>query len=164
MERLILLRHGKAEAEAPSGQDFDRPLAERGRRDAALTARSLVEAGISPDLVLVSPAARTWQTWEALAPCFPGARVERASMLYHIEPDALLALVRKEGADARAVMVVGHNPGLGLLAAALAQDSAAPPQLKSRLSLGFPTAAAAVIDFEPPAFQLFIPKALGGGS
>ncbi len=32
MDRLILLRHGKAEAEAPTGQDFDRALTGRGAR------------------------------------------------------------------------------------------------------------------------------------
>ena len=75
MDRLILLRHGKAEADAPTGQDFDRALTGRGRRDAALVARELAEAGSAPDLVLVSPAVRAKETWEEAAPFFPGARV-----------------------------------------------------------------------------------------
>ena len=49
MDRLILLRHGKAEADAPTGQDFDRALTGRGRRDVALVARELAEGGLGPE-------------------------------------------------------------------------------------------------------------------
>ena len=58
MDRLILLRHGKAEPDAASGQDFDRALTERGRRDTLIVAKALAEAGFAPDLVLVSTAVR----------------------------------------------------------------------------------------------------------
>ena len=46
MDRLILLRHGKAETDAPTGQDFDRALTGRGRRDAALVAREAGHGGV----------------------------------------------------------------------------------------------------------------------
>jgi phosphohistidine phosphatase len=163
MDRLILLRHGKAEADAPSGRDFDRGLTDRGRRDAALIARVLDEAGLAPDLVLVSPAARATQTWAAAAASFPEARAVEAPELYDISPGDILALARREGADAGTVMVVGHNPGLGQLAAWLAQEARA-GEARAQLAQGFPTAAAAVIAFSPPAFDLFTPKTLGGGT
>ena len=162
MDRLILLRHGKAEADAPSGQDFDRALTSRGRRDVALVARELAGAGRSPDLVLVSPAVRARETWEAAAPFFPDARVEWAPMLYNIDPEGILDLALDQAP--RAVMVVGHNPGLGELAAFLARDAGG-----GDLG-GFPTGAAAVVDFAPDirrraqAFALLTPKALGGGA
>lgn len=162
MDRLILLRHGKAEADAPSGRDFDRALTGRGRRDTEIVARALCEAGLAPDLVLVSPAARAAQTWEAAAPVFPRAQVEEVAALYHSTPHEIFALARSEGEQVATVMVVGHNPGLGQLAAWLAQDSP-DGQDRSRIMDGFPTAAAAVIRFSPPAFDLFTPKALGGG-
>src|SRR5438094_761470 len=66
MDRLILLRHAKAENDAPSGDDFDRPLAPRGRREAAAMAGQLAALGIRPDLALVSPSLRTRETWEAV--------------------------------------------------------------------------------------------------
>jgi len=45
MQRLILMRHAKAEASAPGG-DVDRALSERGLRDAAAIGRALaIEAG-----------------------------------------------------------------------------------------------------------------------
>ncbi len=164
MDRLILLRHGKAEADAPSGEDVDRALTGRGRQDAALVARALAQAGLVPDLVLVSPALRTLQTWEAAAPFFPEARVERAPVLYAIGASEILALARAEGAGAKAVMIVGHNPGLGELAAWLANDGPAPVEVRQRLTQGFPTGAAAVADLRPRGFALYTPKALGGGA
>ena len=163
MDRLILLRHGKAETDAPSGRDFDRALTERGRRDAALIARLLDEAGLAPDLALVSPAARTVQTWEAAAPFFPQARVVETPELYEITAGDILALARREGAAVGTVMVVGHNPGLGQLAAWLAQEARS-AEARAQLAQGFPTAAAAVIAFSPPAVDLFTPKTQGGGT
>jgi phosphohistidine phosphatase len=162
MDRLILLRHGKAETDAPSGRDFDRPLTGRGGRDATVVARALAEAGISPDLVLVSPAARALQTWEAMAAVFPKVDVEQVPDLYETTPADILALAKSSGAEAATVMVVGHNPGLGQLAAWLAQDTP-PGEARTRILDGFPTGAAAVVGFAPPAFALYTPKALGGG-
>ncbi|HWW25895.1 MAG TPA: histidine phosphatase family protein, partial [Caulobacter sp.] len=52
MDRLILMRHGKAEQHAASGGDFERALAPRGQNDAALMAKVLAKAGLSPDLAL----------------------------------------------------------------------------------------------------------------
>jgi phosphohistidine phosphatase len=163
LDRLILLRHGKAEAEAASGRDFDRALTSRGARDTALVAAALAEAGFEPDLVLVSPAARAAQTWEAAAATFSAARVEPAAELYEIGPAEILALARARSGGRGTVMVVGHNPGLGQLAAWLAQEGA-DAETRARIAIGFPTAAAAVIGFSPPDFALFSPKALGGGA
>jgi phosphohistidine phosphatase len=162
MDRLILLRHGKAEADAPTGQDFDRALTGRGRRDVELVARALAEAGFVPDLAVVSPAARAKDTWEVAAPFFPDAEVQWAPVLYHIDPQGILDLAFEQAPQT--VMVIGHNPGLGELAAFLAREAG-----QGELH-GFPTSAAAAIDFtadgrrQAQAFSLFTPKALGGGA
>ena len=81
MHRLILLRHGKAESVSATGGDFDRGLTERGRRDSALIGRVLAEAGLKPDLALVSAASRTQETWDELAHAFPNAHVEVSRQL-----------------------------------------------------------------------------------
>ena len=162
MDRLILLRHGKAEADAPSGQDFDRGLTGRGRSDVSLVARQLAENGQAPDLVLVSPAARAKETWEVAASFFPDAQVEWAPVLYHIDPAGILELAKAQ--QAHTVMVIGHNPGLGELAAHLARK-VGPIDFP-----GFPTGAAAIIRFDwadprpALAFELYTPKGLGGGA
>jgi phosphohistidine phosphatase len=163
MQRLILLRHGKAEASAPSGKDFDRALTGRGRRDSVLVAQALARAGFSPDLVLVSPAARADQTWRAAAVVFPDAQVQWQQALYDAEPQTILTQVEHRGEADRTVMVVAHNPGLHQLALSLAgrcQDG----KDRAGLYAGFPTAAAAAFDLEAGRMMLFTPKALGGGA
>ena len=64
MRRLMLLRHAKTENDAPSGQDQDRRLDDRGRLDAAAIGRLDRPPSALPDTVLVSTAVRAQQTWE----------------------------------------------------------------------------------------------------
>ena len=75
MQRLILMRHAEAEPAAGSGRDRDRVLSGRGRKDAAAMARALAGRGMRPDLALVSPAARTHQTWDLLHDAFGDVQV-----------------------------------------------------------------------------------------
>jgi phosphohistidine phosphatase len=164
MDRLILLRHGKADADATSGQDFDRALTERGRSDVLLVSKAMEQAGLYPDLVLVSPAARTLQTWEAAATVFARASVKIAPALYEIGPAEILELAKAEAAAAGTMMIIGHNPGLGALSAHLAQTCHAGADVMARIGMSFPTGAASVTHFNPPAFSLYAPRALGGGT
>ena len=62
MERLILLRHGKAEPDSESGDDFDRRLAPRGVQETAAMAAHLAEMGFRPDVALVSTSASSART------------------------------------------------------------------------------------------------------
>ncbi len=147
LQRLILLRHGKAEERAPSGKDFDRALAPRGRSEAREMGERLAELGLRPDLALVSPAKRAAQTWEEAGAAFPATRLELAPALYHANPATMIEAAEEAGADA--VILVGHNPGIHTLALALAtRDAAGAPAAGQLIGRGFPTAAAAVFRFE----------------
>ncbi len=162
MDRLILMRHGKAEPESASGEDFDRRLAPRGQAQSAEMAARLAEMGFSPDVVLVSPAARTRETWAAAEPQFPKARARFQDELYHADSAGVRHAAVKAGAAAATVMVVGHNPGLQELAVRLLTEGSAPASLISRAARQFPTAAAAVFLFDDngrPHFDgLFFPE------
>ena len=161
MDRLILFRHGKAEAESPSGDDFDRKLALRGERESAEMGGTLADLGLKPDVVLVSPAARTRETWAAAEPHFLDAKVRYEDGLYHADSMAVRHAAEKAGTGARTVMVVGHNPGLQELAVRLLEEGAAPPSLVHRAQRNFPTAAAAVFLYDAagrPSYDgLFFP-------
>jgi phosphohistidine phosphatase len=161
MDRLILMRHGKAEPESASGEDFDRRLAPRGQAESAEMAARLAEMGFSPDVVLVSTAARTRETWAAAEPRFPKARARFEDELYHADSGGVRHAALKAGATAGTVMVVGHNPGLQELAVRLLTEGSAPASLISRAARQFPTAAAAVFLFDDngrPHFDgLFFP-------
>jgi len=146
MKRLILLRHAKAERSAPSGRDFDRPLSPRGLDDAARAGRLLAAAGLIPDVVLVSAATRTVQTWEQASPALPDAKVQIRQDLYNASSERLQAAADAEH-DAQTVMVIAHNPGVGALAYELAASAIlAEAGLKQDLEQGFPTAAAAAFE------------------
>ena len=148
MERLLLLRHGKAENQSWSGEDFDRRLTPRGARDAREAGERLAELGFRPDLALVSAAARTRETWEALAPACPACAVRFEEGLYHAEAGEVLDLVRRCADQAGTVMVVGHNPGLHELVLRLLIDGGASPDLMAAARSRFPTSAAAVFLFD----------------
>ena len=63
-KELLLFRHAKSSRDDPDLDDFDRPLAERGVKDAPLIGRELIARGWIPQMALVSPAARTTETWK----------------------------------------------------------------------------------------------------
>jgi phosphohistidine phosphatase len=163
MERLILFRHGKAEAASPSGEDFDRGLTDRGISESALMAKALAEAGYRPDLVLVSAAVRTRQTWQAVEPAFSKPKTLFLRSLFHASAEEILAEagVQAEETGAQAVMVVGHNPGLHQLCLELARRCKGEAVETARLNTGFPTAAACVFDLKARRFRLLTPKGLG---
>ncbi len=147
LRRLVLMRHAKAERHSADGSDFDRPLAPRGRNDAALMGKVLAQAGVRPDKVVVSSAVRTLQTWEALSPAFPDAEVVTTRALYHAEPGVILSVIEQED-DVECLMVVAHNPGVHALALRLLQWASAPPSIQARFERGFPTSTAAVFEID----------------
>lgn len=162
MDRLILLRHGKAERDSASGDDFDRKLAPRGVRESAAMAETLADLGLIPDIVLVSPAARTQETWAACEAAFPKAHARVENELYLAEERVVRRLAEAAGQHSATVMVVSHNPGLQDLTIRLLSEGSAPATLIARAHAAFPTAAAAVFLFDAagrPAYDgLFFPK------
>jgi phosphohistidine phosphatase len=146
--RLILLRHAKSDW--PDVPDRDRPLAKRGRRDAPRIGRWLHEHGYRPDVVVVSDAARTRQTWDRVAPELGGSPAVRFEpRAYAASALTLLYLARELPGRYRTALLIAHNPGLSELATSLA----APPDGDGatgngpRPAISLPTAAVAVFEF-----------------
>ena len=162
MDRLILLRHGKAESESVSGDDFDRRLAPRGVTESAAMARTLAELGFMPNVALVSPAARTRETWAAAEAAFPGAKVAFDGDLYNSDSEGVRRAAQAVGRTAGTVLVIGHNPGLQELTVRLLMEGHAPSTLIHRAQHRFPTAAASVFLFDaegrPNYDGLFYPE------
>jgi phosphohistidine phosphatase len=166
MRRLILFRHAKTEADAPSGQDFDRRLTERGHSDAALMARVLADQGFSPDKVLVSAAARAQETWAAMSAAFPEAEAETQARLY-LAPAEVLIQAAEDEAEADTVLIVAHNPGLHDAALRLSRGARSAGDKRRRLEEGLPTATAAVFALDGAAATLeavLRPSDHGGGA
>lgn len=141
MRQLVLLRHAKAAADSATGEDFDRPLAARGRADAPVVAKALADAGADPQIVLVSAAKRTRETWELCAPAFKPATVHFVDRLYLAAADIIMREAEEAGVER--VMIVAHNPGMHELASRLAHRMNA---LESKVRAKFPTAAGAIFE------------------
>jgi phosphohistidine phosphatase len=146
MLTLYLFRHAKSAWDDPSLADFDRPLAPRGERAAPAMAAYMKAQGLGPDLVLCSAACRTRDTWALMAGTLDQPRTTYLDEIYEAEPPALAAAIRRAPADARRLMLIGHNPGLEDLAHGLIASG--DRDARKALAEKFPTAALAVIDFD----------------
>jgi phosphohistidine phosphatase len=146
MLRLILLRHAKAAPHAGGG-DSERPLTQRGRRDAARVGEYLAGHGLFPDLAVVSTAKRTRETLDLALETFgEPCPVYSEPKLYLAEAPALLDLMQATPPFVQLLLAVGHNPGFHDYA--LMMTGHGDSMARARLEVGFPTAAFAVIDFE----------------
>ncbi|MEU8824030.1 histidine phosphatase family protein [Streptomyces sp. NPDC048636] len=143
--RIVLLRHAKADW--PEVADHERPLAERGRKDAPIAGRRLAEAGLTPELTLCSTAVRTRETWKLVVHELPHRpKTVYEDRLYDASLGELLAVVGETSDDITDLLVVGHNPGMHALADALAGE--AEEGTRERMSRsGFPTSGFAVVTF-----------------
>ncbi|RII18590.1 phosphoglyceromutase [Streptomyces sp. YIM 130001] len=158
--RIVLLRHAKADW--PEVSDHERPLAERGRKDAPVVGRRLADAGISFDLAVCSTAARTRETWKLAVQELPHRpKTVYEERIYEASPGELIAVLNELPDEAADVLLIGHNPGVQGLADVLAgsSESDAAERMSRR---GFPTSALAMLAFngswktlEPGAATLF---------
>lgn len=141
---LVVMRHAKAE---PFGaEDHTRALTERGRRDAAEVGVWLASRGIVPDTALVSSAARTAGTWEAVAAASrSAAKATYDDALYTAGPESALDVLRGADPDAKVLIFVGHNPTVAFLAHTLS-DGAPDPEAFRAMSAGYPTSALTVLE------------------
>ena len=135
MATLIVLRHAKSDWSGGEA-DIDRPLAARGRRQAAEAGRWLAANVPGIDLAVVSPATRTRSTWEIVA-----GELDRAPELlvddrvYAASGEELLEVVLGVADGVGTVVLTGHNPGVEELA-----------QLLTGEWVRMPTSALAVLD------------------
>jgi phosphohistidine phosphatase len=146
MRRLLLFRHAKAERSLAGASDLDRALIERGRKDAGKLGGYMASHGLTPERVVLSPAARCQQTWKyASDQMKPAPAAMSAEKLYDATPHAILVVIKDAPASAHSLLVCGHNPGMQETALMLIAtgDVDAREALREKM----PTAGLVVIDF-----------------
>ncbi len=113
MRTLLLLRHAKSSWKHSGLSDHDRPLNKRGERDAPRVGRLLQRKLLTPGVIISSTAKRAQRTAEEVANWgeFDTA-VQLEPSLYLADPETIVDVVRLAGAEAKRVLVVGHNPGM----------------------------------------------------
>ncbi len=116
---LVVLRHSKA-AFPPGVADLDRPLAERGEREAPFAGRWLRDHAPVLDLVVRSPASRVLQSWELVhAELGYAPQVRDDERLYAEPVSTILNIISELPDDVGSVLLVGHNPELSGLVTVL---------------------------------------------
>ena len=121
MRQLLILRHAKSSWADTFADDWERPLTERGQRDAKRVGQLLRRLSLVPDLIITSDAVRAHTTAQIVADAAGYTRTLVLSpSLYHAKPDAVIAVLQAvKAATARTIMIVAHNPGLEDLVAQL---------------------------------------------
>jgi phosphohistidine phosphatase len=140
---LVLIRHASAMSEAPS--DIQRRLAGRGKRDAAAAARWLADQGIAPDLVVISPATRAQETWDAISTTVPAKVRSTDNRIYANTTRDLREVIAETPDDVGTLVLVGHNPSMHGLAITLS-DGDGDPQAEIAIRADYPTCGIAVFD------------------
>jgi phosphohistidine phosphatase len=114
MKTLIVVRHAKSSWDDPQLSDFNRPLNERGERDAPRMAKRLKEKELAVDAVVSSPAVRALTTCNVFMDVLgiPKDNVQSTKELYHAGDEIILNIVKGLNDNSKIVMLFGHNPGL----------------------------------------------------
>lgn len=145
--RLVLVRHAQAKDDN-GAKDHDRALTERGLRDAAALGGWLKDVDVQAEETCCSTATRTRETWAAVVEASAiGAIVEHDSRIYNADPATLLEVLREVDRTVATVVMVGHAPGIPMLAAMLA-DGQGEAQALEQLERNYPTCTAALLEIE----------------
>ncbi|WP_424807971.1 SixA phosphatase family protein [Rhodococcus sp. 27YEA15] len=145
---LVLMRHGKSSY--PEGiRDHERPLAQRGLREARIGG-DWIHHNLPPvDAVLCSTSRRTVQT---LASTGIDAPTGFDTNIYGGSPADVIGVARTTSENVKTLMIVGHEPGIPWTALNLAVDE--DTDAARRIRTKFPTSAIAVLSVPVPWAEL----------
>lgn len=113
MKKLFIIRHAKSD-QSFFGNDFERPLNERGRTDAPVMSRRLFDRKYKIDSLVSSPAVRAKKTAEAFGASLriTPDKIIFISALYHASPEVFYEVVANLPDESDSVAVFSHNPGI----------------------------------------------------
>jgi phosphohistidine phosphatase len=118
MKTLMLVRHAKSSWKERGLPDHERPLNKRGRRDAPMMGERLARRGVEVDLVISSSAKRAVATAEAMGEALEYAwdEIVVEERLYEAYAEEILEVIEEQDDWVDHLMLIGHNPGLTVLA------------------------------------------------
>jgi phosphohistidine phosphatase len=121
MKTIILVRHAKSSHSFGFSSDFDRPLNDRGFREASEMGKKLFKKKVLIDQFVSSPALRAKTTAELFVSEYDRKMKEilYAPSLYHADPGQFLAVISSLMDGCEHVALFSHNPGITEFASSL---------------------------------------------
>lgn len=160
---LILVRHAKSSWAEAGLSDHDRPLNERGKRDAPFMARRMAESGLTIDQIVSSPANRALTTARHYADALgiPHSDIQVAPSIYEADVRELMEVINRLDDSKNTVLLFGHNPGFSYLIQYLngsmlhmPTNGVAQLELATPTWEGVGTGCATLVDFDYPKKHL----------
>lgn len=145
MKKLYLIRHAKSSWSEAGLSDFERPLNQRGNRDAPFMSKLLKEKNVKPDRIISSSAIRAFSTAKIFANELNYAVDDILNLpsLYEAIASEILEIIQSVDDNINSLMVFGHNPGLTSLS----------NHLSDRQVDNMPTCSISCIDFETNSWK-----------
>jgi phosphohistidine phosphatase len=114
MKKLYVIRHAKSSWDNTDVPDLERPLNDRGKRDAPRMGKRLKEKDVHPDMLLSSHANRAYATCTIIAQVLgcPKDLLKTDKRLYHSNENTILNVLKGLNDKVKSIMIFGHNPGL----------------------------------------------------
>ena len=114
MKTLLIIRHAKSSWDNFNTPDIERPLNDRGKRDAPAMAKKVLKTGIRVDRLVSSPARRARHTAELFAREFEVKNTDIVILneLYHAQPASFQQIVTGLENEDNIVAIFSHNPGI----------------------------------------------------
>jgi phosphohistidine phosphatase len=114
MKQLLIVRHAKSSWALAGQDDFDRPLNDRGLRDAPVMAQRLIDKKITIGAYIASPAKRALTTANLFAETFGAAKgsLKTIQKLYHAAPAVFYEIISGIDDSVETAAVFSHNPGI----------------------------------------------------
>lgn len=114
MKMLIIVRHAKSSWDVATMSDFERPLNHRGKKDAPVMAKNLLNKIGNIDAFISSPAERAKETAELFAEVFGKKKREIIffNELYHASVTVIYDVIKKTDNKVQSIIVFTHNPGI----------------------------------------------------
>lgn len=112
VKEVCFVRHAKSNWDHPGLKDFDRPLDERGIRDAPMMAREMKKLGLRPNLIITSGAKRARSTAEYFKNEFglSDNQFIIRNELYEATAEKVYEVLKSAPDEAGFVYMFGHNP------------------------------------------------------
>ena len=125
MKTVFFIRHAKSSWADLSLDDFDRPLNNRGKRDAPFMAKRLYDLGVRPDAIISSPAKRAFTTAKHFGKAngIDEKDILKVEAIYEAWTSTVFEIIQKLPEDWQTILVFGHNPAFTTIANSFAGDT-----------------------------------------